>query len=358
MAFSAASTPAYTVSRMGQSNFTGDVRDLFLKLYAGEVLTAFEQKTTLTDKVRTRSITKGKSASFPILGRTRAEYMTPGYEITGGKIRSGERIVTIDDLLISAQFIPLIDEAISHYDVRSIYTKEAGIALGLETDRNIARTLAKAALSTNSTTAAALVQNYKAFDEEDFTANVTIGTLENDYLNPALVAKAIIDAKKTMDKANIPTDGMVVVLEPDTYYALLDPTDGTKLTYMNSLYGGTGAMGGTNAPNIAGLSITMSNSIAPASLWNGTTGVTLGQAPLAAESGRATAYDMPVTYLPTALKIKGYVFSQDAVAMVKLLDLAIESEYQMTRQGTLMVAKLAQGINVLRPACAIALIGV
>lgn len=37
MAFSAASNPAYTVSRLGQNNLTGDVRDLFLKLYAGEV---------------------------------------------------------------------------------------------------------------------------------------------------------------------------------------------------------------------------------------------------------------------------------------------------------------------------------
>ena len=33
-----------TVSRIGQQNATGDVRSLFLKLYAGEVLTAFEER--------------------------------------------------------------------------------------------------------------------------------------------------------------------------------------------------------------------------------------------------------------------------------------------------------------------------
>jgi hypothetical protein len=33
-----------TVSRLGQQNATGDARALFLKLYAGEVLTAFEEK--------------------------------------------------------------------------------------------------------------------------------------------------------------------------------------------------------------------------------------------------------------------------------------------------------------------------
>ena len=163
MAMQGASNPAYDVSRLGQTNLSGDVRDLFLKLYAGEVLTSFEAKNIMMPLVRSRTITKGKSASFPMLGRTTAEYHTPGNEITGGKIRASERIVTIDDLLISSQFIANIDEAINHYDVRSTYSKEAGIALATEADKNILRTALKAALSTNATRAAALVQNYKDF---------------------------------------------------------------------------------------------------------------------------------------------------------------------------------------------------
>jgi len=38
------------------------------------------------------------------------------------------------------------------------------------------------------------------------------------------------------------------------------------------------------------------------------------------------------------------------------MDLGLESEYQINRQGTLMVAKYAMGHNVLRPASAIALL--
>ena len=39
-----------TVSRLGQVNATGTAtRDLFLKLYAGEVLTAFEERNVFTD---------------------------------------------------------------------------------------------------------------------------------------------------------------------------------------------------------------------------------------------------------------------------------------------------------------------
>ena len=56
-----------------------------------------------------------------------------------------------------------------------------------------------------------------------------------------------------------------------------------------------------------------------------------------------------------AAKVRGLVLTPDAVATVKLLDLGVESEYQINRQGTLMVAKYAMGHNVLRPAAAIAL---
>lgn len=366
----AASNPAYSVSFQGQNNNTGDVRDLFLKLYAGEVLTAYEEKKVLMDKVRTRTISKGKSASFPMTGRATAEYLTPGNEITGGQIRAGERIVTIDDLLISSQFIANIDEAINHYDVRSIYSKEAGIALANEADRNVARMLVKAALSTNATAAAGLIQDYKGFSEEDFTGNVTVGTATADLLDPAKIAKAIFDAKKTMDIANVPSENAVVVLPPEQYYALMDVTDGSKLTYMNSDFGGNGSVASGMVPAIAGIPVIMSNHANVSNLYQNFTtgdaaeGKTSDNAPLAntAGSGRATHYDLPTAAVDSrdmvaeASLIKGFVFTPEAVATVKLLDLGMESEYQINRQGTLMVAKYAMGHNVLRPASCIALL--
>jgi len=368
----AASNPAYTVSFQGQTNNTGDVRDLFLKLYAGEVLTAFEEKKVLMDKVRTRTISKGKSASFPLTGRATAEYLTPGNEITGGQIRASERIVTIDDLLISSQFIANIDEAMNHYDVRSIYSKEAGIALANEADRNVARMLVKAALSTNAARAASLVQGYKDFTEEDFTNNVTIGTATADSIDPAKLAKAIFDAKKEFDIKNVDHSNAVVALTPNQYYALLDVSDGSKLTYMNKDFGGAGGIAGATVPMIAGMPVIMSNHANVSNLYvNFTTGdanegKTSDNAPLAntAGSGRTTHYDLPTAavdgadMVAVASKMRGFIFTPEAVATVKLLDLGMESEYQINRQGTLMVAKYAMGHNVLRPAACIGLLEV
>lgn len=363
----AASNPAYDVSYQGQNNNTGDVRNLFLKLYAGEVLTAFEEKNIMMPLVRTRTISKGKSASFPMTGRASAEYLTPGNEITGGQIRAGERVVSIDDLLISSQFIANIDEAINHYDVRSIYSKEAGIALAKEADKNILRQALKASLASNATRAGALVQDYTSFTEEDFTDNVTIGTAAADVTDPAKLAKAIFDAKKEMDTKNVPSDGAFVVLPPAQYYALMDVSDGSKLTFMNRDYGGNGSIASGTVPMIAGMPVYMSNHLVVADLIEtsgASKGQSKGQRPLAntAGSGRTTAYDITntttdgVNLVDIAAKARGLVMNQDAVATVKLLDLGVESEYQINRQGTLMVAKYAMGHNVLRPANAIALL--
>lgn len=99
------------VSHLGQANASGALDALFLKVYSGEVLTSFEQSQVTMDKHFVRTITHGKSASFPVMGRADAYYHTPGEQILGGKVKHNERIITIDDLLISPTFIANIEEA-------------------------------------------------------------------------------------------------------------------------------------------------------------------------------------------------------------------------------------------------------
>ena len=57
---------AATPSRLGQINATGgnytNDNALFLKVFGGEVLTAFAQKTVTLDKHMVRTISSGKSA--------------------------------------------------------------------------------------------------------------------------------------------------------------------------------------------------------------------------------------------------------------------------------------------------------
>ena len=121
----------------------------FLKIFSGEVLTTFNRETIFKDLTMKRSISSGKSASFPITGRFSSRYHRPGDFITGqgNKGMIGEKIITIDDLLIADASIYDLDEAKLHWDVRSIYSTELGRALARAYDQRLARTLLAASES-------------------------------------------------------------------------------------------------------------------------------------------------------------------------------------------------------------------
>ena len=62
-----------TVVRTGQINQAGAVDAIFLKVYGGEVITSFQEKNVAMDKHFVRTITSGKSASFPVFGKKVAD---------------------------------------------------------------------------------------------------------------------------------------------------------------------------------------------------------------------------------------------------------------------------------------------
>ena len=389
----------------------GTGRALFLKLYAGEVLTAFQSKNIMMPLHRVRTISKGKSAQFPMTGKYRdAGYHTPGKEIVPTAAKQGERIVSIDDLLVNAQFIPNIDDAMAHYDIRSIYTQEAGFGLGKVADQNILRLAIKGALCESAamaalTAGAPMIQEYSTFDDEDFTRNVVIGATTGTGSDiaksrePQSIAQAIMDAKRILQNADVPGDPFVV-LNNDTYFDMFKVSGSNPLNDLvifNRDIGGTGSPMTGAVPQILGMPVYVTNHLGSfgvgtnvwtSSLW--TIASDVGQArtstatwgddqPLANESNRATQYDTGSTdhaawttevtnthgtagnritakLSAVANRVIGLVMTMDAVATVKLMDLSVESEYQINRQGTLMVSKYAMGHNVLRPATAVALI--
>jgi hypothetical protein len=309
------------VSRLGQVNTAGDAKALFLKVFAGEVLTAFEKTTVTNGRFNERTIEHGKSAQFPILGGIDAEYHTPGAEITGLNVPHGEIVVTIDDLLISHAFIANIDEAMNHYDVRSPYSTEIGRSLAYKKDSHLlqlAVLAARGAAPVTGESGGSVIKN---------PAMLTDGTGET-------LVKALFAAAQAMDEKHVPADGRVAYLPPAAYYIL---AQNTKI--MNKDWGGAGVYADANVLRVAGIEIVPTA--------KGPFGATVSNGSVLAGTGNKYAGNFTTT--------AGVVASRDAVATVKLMDLAMESEYQISRQGTLIVAKYAMGHGVLRPACAVEL---
>jgi len=308
------------VSRLGQANAAGDADALFLKVYAGEVLTSFEQKQVTMDKHYVRTIANGKSTSFPVMGRdTEAYYHTPGNEILGGKIKHNERVITIDDLLVSPKFIANIDEAKNHYDVRSTYTKEQGQKLANSMDKHVLQVGVLAARST------------KLIDDPDQFGGTTIYGV--DPTDGDSLAEAMFKAAQVMDEKDVPEDERTLFVRPAEFYAM---ARSTKI--LNRDWGGEGSYAGGNVIRVAGITIVKTNNLPKSNVANGTLG---------AGTNNKYAGDFSNTV--------GLIMHPSAVGTVKLMDLAMESDYQVSRQGTLLVAKYAVGHGILRGEAAVEL---
>ena len=290
-----------TVSRLGQVNgSTSDNTALFLKVFSGEVLASFHRNNVFLEKSMVRTISSGKSAQFPATGVTTAAYHTPGAEIVGSAINHAERVITIDDLLVASAFISNIDEAMNHYDVRSIYSDEIGKVLAETMDTNIAQVGVLAARASATVTGG---------NGGSVLTNANAGT------DSTTLAAQLFAAAQKLDEKNVSGSDRSAFFKPAQYYLLAQNT-----TAINTLYGGSGALADGSIVKIAGIEIVKTNAL-PSS--NVTTG--------------------PSAYQGNFSTTVGLVMNKGAVGTVKLMDLATESAYDIRRQGTLMVAKYAVG---------------
>lgn len=300
-----------TVSRLGQANSAGDVNALFLKVFSGEVLATFNADTVMADKTRVRNITSGKSASFPAMGRTVAEYHTPGAEIAGNAIEHGEKVVTIDDLLIAHASIANIDEAKNHYEVRSEYSTQIGQALAQTFDRNLLSLAIKTARA----------------GEAGATASQGAAVSTNIGLAPtiATLVEAIYAEAAAMDDLFLPANDRFVIVSPTTYWGMVQ----NEKLINRDFNGSNGDYAKGLIMEVAGMKIVKSSNLAV----NHVTGTV----------------DFGTKYQVDASDTSALIFQRNALATVKLMELGSESEYTARRQSTLMVSKMAVGHGAINP---------
>lgn len=313
----------FTVASPGQVNAAGDQRALYLKMFAGEVLGAFAEQNLAMSRTLVRSISSGKSASFPATWKATAGYHTPGAEITGQAMSNNERIITIDDLLVSSVFLANIDEALSHYDVRSEYSKQAGAALARTMDKNIL------AVGINAARAAATITPGAG---QPATNGGTVITSANAKTVVADLENAILEAAQALDEKDVPEQDRYCFVKPDQYYLLLTSSKLVHMDYASGTGNGNGIIDG-KVRRIGGMELVKTNNL-PSATVN-------------AVAGQNNTYSG--LFNTTA----ALCMHRSAVGTVKLVDLAVESDYLVQNQGTLLVAKLAVGHGILRPESAV-----
>lgn len=307
-----------TVSRLGDANSAGsDVTQLFLKQFAGEVLTAFQTNTVMLDKHLVRTISSGLSAQFPATGKSSAAMHTPGAELVGTEVFHNQITIAIDGLLVSHHFIANIDEAMNHYDVRAIYSDAMGKALAKVFDINCMKEVVK-----GSVVGTARITGPAAAGTTGTGTVVTDANFDSATAADKLAAwkGAIFTAAATFDTNGVPMDERFLIVNPTIYYYLVQQTD-----LINKDWGGQGSLAQGTISQVGGIRILASPDL-----------------PQTDTSGTDTYHGVDASL------VDAICFGKDAVATVKLMDMSVEAAYDIRRQGTLMVAKYAMGHGYLR----------
>lgn len=299
-------------TRIGQANLAGDDRALYLTMYAGEVLKAFRTKTVAMGRHLIRTITSGKTAQFPASWKGGAEYHVPGTRISGSLVAVNERTISIDDLLIAPRSLANIDEAMSHFEMRGELAVDAGDALAQRFDQNVLRVMVLAARASATVTGG--------------NGGTRVIDATNDTDISVFVA-SVGAAVQALAEKDVPLDDLVLFVTPAKYYDLIDHP---KLTNRDYTDGNGGGLATGKVLRIYGVPVFMTNNMPR-------TNVTTGPA--------AYRGDFTVT--------EGILTHKSAVGTVKLIDLAVESDYLIEYQSWLLVAKYAVGHGILRPECAV-----
>ena len=317
-----------------------DQNALFLKIFGGEVFAAYEKYSVTNGKHRMRQISSGKSAQFPFTGRTTARRFKPGADIL---VKASEKIINIDDLMISTCFIDDLDLAKSHFDYRGPFSRELGRALAHEFDLNVLKACAIHAFDNTSAS--------DPFQSSTVIETATAAKKPSEVSSADLITAAF-SACQAMDEKYVPEDDRYMFVQPDLYYKLVNdsasPGQGTGILHRDYGNDGNGNTKDGFVIKVAGMSVVKTPHLPRVDSRYDSDG-SGGTAAVKKNPGENNEYQDDFS------RLAALCWHPEAVGTVKLKDITMETEYLIERQGDLMVAKVACGTADLRPECAVAI---
>lgn len=304
---------------VGQNNGSGTDRELFQQKAATDVLKYFKDTNVAKELVTNDRIESGKSKSFPVVGNATAASRDESTltELDLQTLKSTERVIAIEDLVVAHSWISDLDEAMAHYNAKSAHIESIGRALAKKVDEDIIAKVIEAGRIVDAS--AATAAGLKAFDDDIFTSvalteNAGIPTMTGAQVQ-AKMAEAMTEFRDK-DAVGQP----VYMLRPQAYFALLNNSAQTGLTWVDDPYAQSGKV-----PMVLGSKVVY--------------------------SPHFPAVDAVTA---SAENIVGVLFAKESVGCLELLSVSIRTDYIPQRLADLMTGKMALGYGILNHGSSIA----
>ena len=323
----------YNVDYAGQINGAGDVRALWLKKFAGEVINKLTESRDTLGMTREKTLKAGKSYQFPYTGTLAPSYHVPGTELLGQTTKNAEKVISLDDLLVVDRFTPKIDKWMEHYDTRSEYSKQMAEVLGVTMDRHVFNEAvlgARAAEIVTGNNAGGFV-----ISSDKFKLDTGVPANAQTSIELANAIRAgLKEAATEFKKKNVPAGlKKVLYIDWEVYYNILDAVDTNGFSLFNKDYA-SGNIEQGMLPPVYGIHIKGTNNL-----------------PTTDTSGLANAQaGVDFFHKGDFTKTIGVIMCEGAVATVKASDIAIEVDpYQARYKGQLVTADYFVGHGWIRP---------
>lgn len=365
--------PYRTAVDAGISGPIAGTNKLWLSVWSGETIHAYDEYNMFESLVDAKTISNGVAMEFPITGTVSLNAAwVAGKELVGSTddSKSATIAVKLDKRPIAAHFeIDNVDLMQTQWEFRSELARQAGLTLANARDKQIAAYIARAAaedLNYNdgydgdgtpalltgddprSLPAGPVFINPKFFD---------LGRAASpsaDRANAALAAlQACEDFVVYLQTINAPTDGVYLAVEPRAFQdirALGVARTDTNAVNMQPMFGGVAAAGGLGAALTQGMS-----GLTDSLEYMGVRIIKSNHLPVSNYASGSIGEDRYCLTFADA-GICGLIFQRSAVAALKLQGLKVDTLDDIRRNTTFTVASMMAGTGVLRPECAAVLV--
>jgi hypothetical protein len=353
---------------------------LWLPLWSGEVIHAYDQYNVFENLITTKSLTGGFSYEFPVTGTVALNAAWDAGEELGGSGGSSTTFkVNLDSRPMAAHFeTDNVDALITQWDYRSELARQSGQQLANTRDRQLGATLLAASLLAPlgfSTTAdTGEVKDPRGYARTDFPQPNVVGQVNTDGVGVAVtnctettavrILKAIEDYFVFMQEHDYPTNNVYCVVTPKVFQTIrglgitragdvpATTSSGTNFTKY-PMFAGSSEMGMLGAPLGMGM-----NALSDSLEYMGCKIIKSNHLPnnkdYATNVIGSRKYNLNSTYFD----VFGFIFQPEAIAGLSLMGMKVDTVQDVRRNTQFTVASMMKGTGVIRPELVQALVGI
>ena len=351
---------------------------LWLPLWSGEVINAYDQYNMFENMVTTKSLTGGFTYEFPMTGTVDLKSSwDAGVELLGGSSTSTSIKVQLDNRPMAAHFeTDNIDMLITQWDYRSELARQAGLQLANTRDRQLAMSLlAACAVQKLGTDARGIAA--AAFQDPGMISTTIVASGAVTDTQGLLVLQEIENYLVTCQENDVSIGNIYCAVTPKVFQvirALGIPRSPTILAgstvvgsafVNNPLFTGSDEYGAgapisvgmnalTDSLDYMGVKIIKTNHLAKID-HNASATNNIGSAKYNLNAGASSFSGANGTGFIN-FSVYGIIFQTEAVAGLSLQGMKVDTVQDVRRNTQFTVASMLKGTGIIRPEMCKALI--